>query len=85
LIVQHLEEALAGLCVDPRLITETKDHLAPFRKAFETTKQDDIVDYLRESVGRQHQSRIAQARMQRQKEIERMRRRSSLNSVEEIG
>jgi hemoglobin len=82
LIVQHLEEALAGCRIDPRLITETKDHLAPFREVFETTKRDDILDYLRESVGSQHQSKIQEARKQRQKEIEK-KSKLSLNSITE--
>jgi hypothetical protein len=92
LIVQHVEEALAGFSIDPRLIAETKEHLAPFREAFDTTKQDDIMDYLRRSVGSQHQSRIEQARAKRQKEIdvksrkssnEEMGKLSALNSISE--
>lgn len=81
LIVQHLEESLAGFWIEPSLITETKERLAPFRDAFETTQQDDLKSFLRTSVVSQRQSRIEQARANRQKEIEEMSRRSSVNST----
>eukprot|EP00980_Cylindrotheca_fusiformis_P029658 scaffold23670_cov113-Cylindrotheca_fusiformis.AAC.1 len=81
LILRYMEESLSELSVAPDLIAEMKENLAPFRAVFETTEQSDLQKFLKESVGSRRQSRIEQARARRQREVEELNRRASMNST----
>jgi hemoglobin len=76
LVVKHLETALQSCLVDVAVIEETKQHLGPFREVFETTKREDIMAYLRKSVGCTHQSKILEAKNRRRREQEENERKA---------
>mmetsp|Transcript_26142 Transcript_26142/g.63748 ORF Transcript_26142/g.63748 Transcript_26142/m.63748 type:complete len:191 (+) Transcript_26142:112-684(+) len=50
-VVVHLEAALSGLWVEPKLIAETKEHVAPLRAIFEDSGREHVAEYLRHAVG----------------------------------
>ncbi|CAJ1957899.1 unnamed protein product [Cylindrotheca closterium] len=81
LMVKYLNEALATLSVDPEIAGGINAHLAPFRDVFETTSPDDVKGYLKKSIGSLHMIRIAQAKRQREQEIEEHNRRASMGST----
>ncbi|KAL3936764.1 MAG: hypothetical protein SGBAC_007985 [Bacillariaceae sp.] len=50
-VVVHLEAALSGMWVDPRLISEVKGHLGPLRAIFADSNRAHRKKYLRDAIG----------------------------------
>ena len=76
-VIKHLAETLASFGVSAELIAETKTYLDPFREVFEKTKREDIMTYLKKSIGNSHRNRIEQARIARQREKEEKERKAN--------
>ena len=84
LVIQHLVDTLVSFGVSQDLIAQAGALLAPFREVFETTKREDIMEYLKDSVGKNHKNRIEEARIARQKEKEEKERKASRNKNKKI-
>ena len=64
-VVGHLEAALSGMWVEPKLIAETKARVSPLREIFAVDGRSGVREYLREAVGNSHYDKIQEARARR--------------------